>query len=53
MSNNANGLTKTIKVKGYNLETVTNFKYLGAIVTDEGTKREVPNKNSASNIGAD
>ena len=41
MSNNENGLTKTIKVKGYNLETVTNFKYLGAIVTDEGTKREV------------
>ena len=41
MSNKANGLTKTIKVKGYNLETVTNFKYLGAIVTDEGTKREV------------
>ena len=40
MSNNANGLSKTIKVKGYNLETVTNFKYLGAIVTYEGTKRE-------------
>ena len=30
-----------IKVKGNNLETVTNFKYLGAIVTDQGTKREV------------
>ena len=41
MSNKANGLTKTIKVKDYNLETVTNFKCLGAIVTDEGTKREV------------
>ena len=41
MSKNANGLTKTIKVKSYNLETVTNFKYLGTIVTDEGTKREV------------
>ena len=41
MSNKANGLTKTIKVKGYNLETVTNFNYLEAIVTDEGTKREV------------
>ena len=41
MSNKSNGLTKTIKVKGYNLETVTNFKYLGAIVIDEGTKREV------------
>ena len=38
MSNKAIGLTKTIKVKGYNLETVTYFKYLG---TDEGTKREV------------
>ena len=41
MSNKANGLTKTIELKGYNLETVTNFKYLGAIVTDEGTKREL------------
>ena len=41
MLNKANGLTKTIKVKGHNLETVTNFKYFGAIVTDEGTKREV------------
>ena len=41
MSNKAEGLTKTIKVKSYNLETVTNFKYVGAIVTDEGTKREV------------
>ena len=40
MSNNANGLTKTIKVKSHNLETVTNFKYLGAIVTDEGTKEK-------------
>ena len=41
MSNKANGLAKTIKVEGYNLETVTNFKYLGAIVTGVGTKREV------------
>ena len=41
ISNKADGLTKNIKVKGYNLETVTNFIYLGAIVTDEGTKREV------------
>ena len=35
--------------KGYNLETVTNFKYLEAIVTEV---RSV-SKNSASNIGAD
>ena len=30
-----------IKMNDYNLETVTNFKYRGAIVTDEGSKREV------------
>ena len=28
-------------MKGYNLETVINFKYLGAIATDDGSKREV------------
>ena len=35
MSNKADGFSKD-----YNLETVTSFKYLGAIVTDEGSKRE-------------
>ena len=38
MSNKADGLTKYIKVKDNNLETVTNFKYFGVIVTDKEGK---------------
>ena len=41
MANSANGIQKEIKVKGQKLITVTSFKYLGAIVSDEGSKPEV------------
>ena len=41
MTNKAEGFTRNIKVKDQNLESVSNFKYLGATVTDEGSKREV------------
>ena len=41
MTNNINGIQKEIKVKGQKLKTVTSFKYLGALVTDEGSKPEV------------
>jgi len=41
MTNNPQGIKKEIKVKGQKLETVNSFKYLGAIVTDEGSKPEV------------
>ena len=47
---------KYFKVKDCNLETVINFNYLGAFVTDEGSKKKKKrnaSKNSASNIGAD
>ena len=30
-----------IKVKGQKLETVTSFKYLGSVITDEGSKPEM------------
>ena len=30
-----------IKVNGWRLETVTSFKYLGSVVTDEGSKPEI------------
>ena len=40
MANSANGIQREIKVKGQKLETVTTFKYLGAIVSDEGSKPE-------------
>ena len=41
VSNKTDGFTQNIMGKDYNIETVTNFKYIGAIVTDEGSKREV------------
>ena len=41
MTNNKNGICAEIKVNGQALDTVSNFKYLGAIVSDEGSKQEV------------
>ena len=41
MTNSAYGILRKIKVKGQKLGKVTSFKYLGAIVSDEGSKPEV------------
>ena len=41
MTNSANGIQREIKVKGQKLGTVTSFKYLGAVVSDDGSKQEV------------
>ena len=41
MTNNANGISSNIRVNGEKLETVESFKYLGAIVTDEGSMPEI------------
>ena len=40
MANNTNSVKK-IKVDRQKLETVTSFKYLGSVVTDEGSKPEI------------
>ena len=40
MTNNPNGFQREIKIKGQRLE-VENFKYLGAIVSNEGSKPEI------------
>ena len=37
MTNNTNGINTEIKVNGQKLETVTSFKYLGSVKTDEGS----------------
>ena len=37
----ANGIQREIKVKGQKLGTVTSFKYLGAVVSDDGSIPEV------------
>ena len=36
-----NGINTEIKVNGQKLETVTSFKYLGSVITDEGSKPEI------------
>ena len=41
MTNSANGIQREIKVKGHKLGTVTSFKYLEAVVSDDGSKPEV------------
>ena len=41
MTNSVNGIQREIKVKGQKLGTVTSFKYLGAVVSDNGSKPEV------------
>ena len=44
MTNNTGGINTVIKVNGQKLETVTSFKYLGSVITDEGFKPEILSK---------
>ena len=41
MPNNTSGINTEIKVNGQKVETVTRFKYLGSVITDEGSKLEI------------
>ena len=41
MTNNTSGINSEIKVNGQKLETVTSFKYLSSVITDEGPKTEI------------
>ena len=41
MTNNPNGFQGEIKIKGQRLEEVENFKYLGAIISNEGSKPKI------------
>ena len=41
MTNTTSGINTEIKVNGQKLETVTGFKYLGSVITDEGSKPEI------------
>ena len=38
MTNNTTGINTEIKINGQKLETITSFKYLGSVITDEGSK---------------
>ena len=41
MTNNTSGINTEIKVNGEKLETVTSFKNLGSVITDEGSEPEI------------
>ena len=41
MTDNTSGINAEIKVNGQKLETVTSFKYLGQVITYEGSKPEM------------
>ena len=41
MTNNTSGINAEIKVNEQKLETDTSFKYLGSVITDEGSKPEI------------
>ena len=41
MTNNTSGINTEVKVNEQKFETVTNFKYLGSVITEEGSKPEI------------
>ena len=41
MTSNTSGINIEVKVNGQKLETVTSSKYLGSVITDEGSKPEI------------
>ena len=51
MTNNIKGISLDFRIGGQKLETVQSFKYLGSVVTDEGSKQEILS-TIAQTIGA-
>ena len=41
MTTNTTGINTEIKENGPKLETVTSFKYMSSVITDEGSKPEI------------
>ena len=51
MTNNIKGISVNIRIGGQKLETVWSFKYLGSVVTDEGSEQDILSR-IAQTIGA-
>ena len=50
---NTSGINTEIKVNGQKLQTVTSFKYLGSVISDEGYKPEILSMDSIDNSSID
>ena len=53
MTNNTSSTNTDIKVNGQRLETVTSSKYLGSVITDEGSKPEILSRTAQKNSSTD
>ena len=53
MTNSANGIDREINFKGQQLGTVTSFKCIGAIVSEEGSKTGGSLKDCTSDCNSD
>ena len=51
MTSNTKGISSDVRIGGQKLETVQSFKYLGSVVTDEGSKQDIMSR-IAQTIGA-
>ena len=47
---NTSSINTEIKVHGQKLEIVTSFKYLGSVITDEGSKPEILYNSSIDKV---
>ena len=50
MTNNTSGINTEVKVK-QRLETITSFKYMGSVITDEGSKPEILSRITQTTAG--
>ena len=50
MTNNTSGINTEIKVNGQKLETVTSFKYLDSVTTDDGSKADILSRTTQTTI---
>ena len=44
ITNDTSGINTEIKINGQKLETFTSLKYLGSVITDEGSNPEIPSR---------
>ena len=50
MRNTTSGINTEIKVNGQKLGTVTSFKYLDSVITDEGFKPEILSRTAQTTV---